>query len=121
MTASEAIARAKETRQGAIDYSQYLKWINVIEGRIQVEVMGKGKDDLISYTEGTDNRELLIPHPYDEVYIYYLCAMTDFYNEELETYAIDAAVFEQKFDEFKRFYIKTAESSDIRIHGWWNS
>jgi hypothetical protein len=79
MTASEAIARAKETRQGAIDYSQFLKWVNVIEGRIQVEIMGKRPEEVIIYTEENDNVPLLVSHPYDEVYVYYLCAMIDFF------------------------------------------
>lgn len=121
MTASEAIARAKETRQGAIDYSQYLKWVNVIEGRVQAEVMGKKPEEIIKYTEENDNVQLLIPHPYDEVYIYYLCAMTDFFNEEWDLYANDAEFFEKTFENYKAYYMKNAQGANYQIHGWWKS
>lgn len=121
MTASEAIARAKETRQGAIEYSQFLKWVNVIEGKIQVEIMGKRPEEVIVYTEENDNVPLLVSHPYDEVYIYYLCAMIDFFNEEWDLYANDAAFFEKAFDDYKGVYVRTAKSEGAQIHGWWKS
>ncbi len=122
MTASEAIARAKDMRQGAIDYSQYLKWINIIEGRIQVEVMGKKQSEMIVYTEKDDNTELLVTSPYDEIYIFYLCAMTDYYNEELDAYENDALIFEKKFSEFKAYYGKNNSSTEkANIYGWWKS
>lgn len=121
MTASEAIARAKETRQGAIDYSQYLKWINVIEGRVQTEILGKPLSEIIIYSEENDNISLLIPHPYDEVYIYYLCAMVDFFNEELDLYNVDAQIFDDKFEAFKKHYAKNNEGATVQIHGWWKS
>ena len=121
MTASESIARRKQIRQGNIDYAQYLKWINVIEGRVQTEVMNKALDEIIIYNEESDNAPLLIPHPYDEVYIYYLCAMVDFFNEELDLYATDVDFFEQKFETFKKYYSKNHEGGTVQIHGWWKS
>lgn len=121
MTASEAIATAKETRQGAIDYSQYLKWINVLEGRVQVELMGKHPNEIIKYTQEDDNKELLVPHPYDEIYVYYLCAMTDFFNEEWDIYANDADVFEKKFEDYKTAYGKFSDTTTYRIHNYMNA
>lgn len=121
MTASEVIARAKETRQGAIDYSQFLKWVNVIEGRIQVEVLGKSPEEVIVYTEESDNVPLMVSHPYDEVYVYYLCAMIDFFNEEWDLYANDAAFFEKAFDDYKAAHIKTAPGKGHQIHSYWNA
>ena len=121
MTASEAIARAKEIRQGSIGYSQYLSWLNVIEGRVQTELLEKNTDEVIKYTEETDASELIIPHPYDEVYIFYLCAMTDFANEEMELYSADAQAFDSRFEDFKKYYSKTSGNKTVRISGWWNS
>ena len=121
MTASEAIARAKEVRQGSIDYSQYLKWVNVLEGRVQVEISGKKPEEVITYTEESDNIQLLVPHPYDEVYIYYLCAMIDFFNEEWDLYANDAAFFEKAFEDFKGAFLKSTPGTSHQIHGWWNA
>ena len=121
MTASEAIARAKELRQGSIDYSQYLRWLNVIEGRVQAEILKKPLSEIIIYTEENDNAELIISHPYDEVYVFYLCAMVDFSNEEFELYAADAQVFDEKFEAFKKYYGKVNKTESVHIHGWWKS
>jgi hypothetical protein len=121
MTASEVIARAKEVRQTSAGYSQFLKWINTIEGRIQVEIMGRKLDEITTYTEQNDNTDLLIPMPYDEAYVLYLCAMIDFFNEEWDLYANDAEVFEKTFEDYKAAYLKSVPGAAHQIHGWWGA
>ena len=121
MTVSEAIARAKQMRQGAIDFAQYLKWVNVIEGRVQTEIMNIKLQDIKEYTKDDGDEQLLIPHPYDEVYIYYLCAMVDFFNEEIDLYMTDSQFFEEKFNDFKRAYSREHGTAGHQIHGWWRA
>lgn len=118
MTASEVIARAKEVRQCAATYSQLLRWVNVIEGRIQVEIMEKKPEEVIVYTEENDNVSLLISHPYDEVYVLYLCAMIDFYNEDWDLYANDAEVFEKELENYKAAYLRSGSGKKYQIHGY---
>lgn len=49
---------------------------------------------------------LLIPFPYDDVYILWLKAKMSFFNDELDLYNNFAHAANTRLDEFKDFYIR---------------
>lgn len=43
--------------------------------------------------------ELLLPAPYDRVYVLYLCSQIDYYNNETALYGNDKAVYDEAMSE----------------------
>lgn len=57
------------------------------------------------YNDDTSEQtELLIPAPYDEVYIHYLAAQIDRINQEMEKYNNDITLFNSTYLEFAAYY-----------------
>ena len=60
------------------DEDKYL-WVSSVDGMISVEVLGNKEP--IKYDIPEDaNKELLVPHPYDDIYQFYVSAMIDLHN-----------------------------------------
>lgn len=61
-------------------------------------------------------RMLLIPPPYDEVYVYYLYAQTDQRLGEIERYNNDAALFNNAWAEAVRWYNRNHMPLNVKVH-----
>ena len=48
--------------------------------------------------------ELLMPFPYDDIYLWFLCSQIDIMNEETALYADDAAMFNSAWARAKAWY-----------------
>ena len=68
-------------------------------------VMQEKEAEPYAYPDDMD-KELLIPFPFDNVYELYLESMIDFYNREYANYNNSAAMFEARFSEYKKAYIR---------------
>ena len=51
-----------------------------------------------------DDIKLLMPHPYDDVYLWYLCAMIDLMQEDTNLYEVDAAQFNALWERAQAWY-----------------
>ena len=63
--------------------------LNTIEGRIYTDILeqAEGFDkEFLPFREGEEERELMVPVPFTDVYLYYLAAMIDFYNGDSGRY-----------------------------------
>lgn len=94
MTAKKAIAQADALRMNTITEEQKYAWLYELEGRV-AEVIG------IEIPENPfpEDGELLMPAPYENIYVYYLIAMIDFYNQETGLYMNDMQMFNALFGE----------------------
>ncbi len=59
-----------------------------------------------------DDATLLMPFPHDEVYVLYLVAMLDLYQQETALYANDMQVFNQAMDEARGWWIRNHRPKD---------
>lgn len=59
----------------------------------------------LEYPKDT-NTELIVPAPYDNVYGLYIEAMIDYYNKEIANYNNSVAMFDARFMEYKKDYIR---------------
>ena len=89
MTMREAIARADEIRPNTVGDETKAGWVHDLDGdfaeTLQVAV---------PRNNWPDDRDLLMPHPADEVYPLYLCAMIDFAQQDMQQYQVDQAMYE---------------------------
>lgn len=88
-------------------YSEEIKirWISELDGIVQKQVFQEKNATEYVYPDDMD-RELLIPHPYDNIYQFYLEAMIDYYNREYGNYNNSVMMFDSKFSEYKKAYIR---------------
>ena len=47
--------------------------------------------------------------------------MVDFFNEEIDLYMPDSQFFEEKFNDYKRQYIRENGTASHQIHGCWRA
>lgn len=94
-----AISRADEKRPNAIDDETKSKWLMILEGDY-AEMMGKPMP-VNSYPE---DMELLMPEPYDDTYVDFLCAQIDNYNQDTALYANDYVWANASIDAAKSWY-----------------
>lgn len=92
MKITDAIAAADELRINSISDEQKTRWVHELDCRI-AEAMGKE----FPAWEFPSERELLMPVPYEDIYVTYLVAMIDHCNGEGELYVNDMAVFDNKY------------------------
>ena len=81
----------------------------------------KSQDKLFrKYGESDGNTELLIQSPYEDVYIYYISAMSDYYNGEYDKYESDSLMFADLFEKYCKHYAKNCtQKSNVKITGWY--
>ena len=115
MTVNEAIAAADAVKPNAYDSAAKLRWLNEVEGRVRVQIHLTDPEDLTPYALPADGTEaLLAPAPFDKLYPAYLEAMIDYANGEYDRYQATAAMFNQCFAEYMRWYATNERPAD----GW---
>jgi len=95
----EAIKRADALRPNVIPEEQKAAWIYELEGKL-AEMRGQ-KPPAKTWPDDCD---LAMPHPCDNVYELYLCAMICFANQETAQYANDMVVFNAAMSEARAWW-----------------
>lgn len=107
MTVTDAIRLADLTRPNELDRELKLRWLSSLDGRLNAEVLAPHGNavELSPYTQQTPPKtELLVPWPYDDIYVRYLVMMIDFENGEFARYNNDAAAFNRIWQSWAGFY-----------------
>ncbi len=105
MTPNKVIERVDSVRPNSYDEEFKLSFISELDGMVKRLVFQEGEAAPYKYPEDMD-KELLIPFPYDDLYGLYVESMIDFYNREYGNYNNSAMMFENKFTEYKKAYIR---------------
>ena len=105
MTPNKVIEQVDNIRPNSYDEEVKLGWISDLDGMVKRLVFQD--DDTVTYSYPEDmDRELLIKAPYENLYAFYIEAMIDFYNREYGNYNNSVAMFEHRFTEYKKAYIR---------------
>ena len=112
MTILEAITRADLIRPNELDPAVKLRWLSTLDGQIHAELLTThegGPETFRGYDGETELRttELLVPHPYDELYLRYLLMRIDLEHGELDRYNNEAAHFNRLWQSFAGRYTRT--------------
>lgn len=78
------------------------RWINTVEGLVSHEVHNEPDYSLPDDADAP----LLIPAPYDEIYILYVFAMIDFHNSEYNAYNNTVLLFTERLNQYKTWYVQ---------------
>ena len=119
MTLQEALDMADQLKPNMMLESIKIRFISEIEGKIHKEILMKHEHDdedetCPTYDSDTSrDTELLVPAPYDMVYVYWLLAQIDHMNMEMDKYNNDRALFENAYREFNDYW--TREHMPLRV------
>lgn len=131
MTPNKAIEIVDRVKVNTYEEEDKLRWISDLDGMIkrlvfqwderylkELETQLKNEsltreqyDELIDKTKpyyypDDMDKELLVPAPFEDVYIFYLQAQIDYHNKEYANYNNSALRFETLYNEYKKDYIR---------------
>ena len=112
MTIIEAINHIDSLKPNSYTQADKIIWLSNLDGII--------KNEIIDTHEGSENvtfdgynaetaldTVLLVPAPYDDVYIKWLVAQIDCANEETKRYTNSMIMYNTAYSTFERFYNRT--------------
>jgi hypothetical protein len=105
MTPNKAIEIVDRLKSNIYSEEDKLRWINELDGMVQRLVFQEKEIKQYSYPEDMDT-ELLIPAPFEDLYSLYLESKIDYYNREYGSYNNSAIVFEARYSDYKKAYIR---------------
>lgn len=74
MKIKEAIASARKLSGNAVDDAALCRWLSELDGRLMLDFY-KGSEWMSYSLPQDEDHELLVPFPWDELYVHYLEAM----------------------------------------------
>lgn len=124
MTIATAISETDALKPNQYTNSQKVKWLSQIDLQIKLEIINAhegyetipdlGLDEageqipFTGYTDATvTTTELLVPDPYSVIYIRWLCAQIDFYNNEITRFNNTVMMYNTALQEYSAWYNRT--------------
>ena len=109
MTIIEAIHRINTVKPNGYDQALKIKWLSTLDGIIKKEIIDthEGAENVVfnGYTEETNLlTELLVPAPYDDIYIRYIEIQIDYANGEYGKYNNSKVMFNVAYSDFEKYY-----------------
>jgi hypothetical protein len=109
MTIIEAINKVDVLKPNNYTQSQKVRWLSNLDGIIKKEIIDthKGGESVIfnGYNEDTlIETVLLVPAPYDDLYIKWLEAQIDYNNAEYGKYNNSVTAYNTAYSAFERYY-----------------
>ena len=81
---------------------------------IQTRILGVAPEQCITYDADTDrSTALLVPAPFDRLYVYYVIAMCDYAAHETAHYADSMMLFNAALDEYAKWYQRANGAAPI--------
>ena len=113
-TLQQALTRIDAICPNAWDETAKLLWLNECESMIQTRILGTAPEQCITYDADTDrSTKLLVPTPFDRLYVYYVIAMCDYAAHETAHYADSMMLFNAALDEYAKWYQRTNGAAPI--------
>ena len=112
MKINEAINRLDSLQRNTYTESDKIAWLSRLDSMVKLQIIdahegGKCKP-FAGYTEDTPlDTVLLIPDPYDEVYLRWMEAQIDYHNGEYDKYNNAIIMFNASFEAYRDYYIST--------------
>ena len=112
MTLLEAINRIDVLKPNGYSQAEKIQWLSNLDGIVKREIIDthEGSEGVTfnGYTEETSlTTELLVPAPYDDVYLRYLEAQIDYANGEYTKYNNAVEAYNTAYSTFRRYYNRT--------------
>lgn len=109
MTINEALTKIKALKPSQYDDATLVGWLSRLDNKIYIDIIlthehDDDLEDFTSYSEEDTTIDLLVPAPYDDVYIYYLESQIDYYNQEITKYNNSSAMYNAAYEDYWKYY-----------------
>ena len=117
----EVLSKVDNIKPNGYSDEQKTAWVNKVEGMVQVEIMELLEADVIIYDWSTDaEMELLVKHPYSDIYEYYVLAMIDFMNGDVASYQNSMMMFNMTYEEYGKWYKRNKQANaNVYVKNYW--
>ena len=112
MTIKEAITRLDALKFNTYDEPDKVEWLSRLDSAVKLQIIDShgGSEDVTfnGYNADTPhNTVLLVPAPYDEVYLRWMEAQIDYHNGEYDKFNNSIVMYNTAFDNYQKYYIRT--------------
>lgn len=107
----QAINRLDALIFNTYEQSDKLEWLSRLDTMVKKQIIDthEGAEDIVftEYDDSTDlNTELLVPAPYDEMYLRWLEAQIHYHNGEYDKYNNAIIMFNAAFEAYQAHYTR---------------
>ena len=114
MTINEAIARVDDLRDNTMAPNIKIAWLEMVDQQVYNEIIkgrvGADAVTLPDYSDDNGERVLLVPPPYDMLYVYRLEAEICYKNQEIDRQANALTRYNELMDAFAKQYAREHRS-----------
>lgn len=105
----EAINRIDSLKHNTYTEADKVAWLSRLDAMVKTHIIDthEGGDDVIFtwYDDSTDlQTDLLVPTPYDEVYLRWMEAQIDYHNGEYDKYNNAIDMFHAAYEGYQNYY-----------------
>ena len=105
----EAINRIDALKHNTYTQSDKVEWLSRLDSMVKCNIIDthEGGENVVfeDYDDSTDlNTELLIPAPFDEVYLRWMEAQIDYHNGEYGKYNNAILMFNTDYEAYENYY-----------------
>ena len=114
MTINEAIARVDDLRDNTVRTDIKISCLQMVDQQVYLEII-KGREGaeamtIPDYRDNNGERVLLVPPPYDMLYVYRLEAEIYYKNQEIDRQANALTRYNELMDAFAKHYAREHRS-----------
>lgn len=120
MTVNEVIAKVKDRKPNAYSDESLNDRLNDCEAMVQRELLLTVPDEIVQYAYPEDrDKELILPRPYDELYVTYIIMQIQFDQEEYGAYNNSNAMFMAQYQSAQSYYNRLDPNPpSLKITNW---
>ena len=112
MTIREAIERIDSLKHNVYSQNDKIAWLSRLDSMVKTLIIdaheGSEKVNFSGYNDRTDiETELLVPAPFDEMYLRWLEAQIDYSNGEYDKYNNAIVMYQTAYDGYANYYRRT--------------
>ena len=112
MTIADAISKVDALKPNTYPLDTKIEWLSNLDGRVKAQIIDTHECTspiyFYGYHDVTDQEmELLVPAPYDEMYLRWLEAMIDYHNSDDDRYNNAIVLFNNAYEGYKKHYTRT--------------
>lgn len=109
MTIIEAIEKIDALKPNSYTSGEKVRWLSQLDGIVKEEIIdthvNDGEIEFTGYDDDTDEgTELLVPYPYDSIYVTWLEARIDYANGEYGKYNNSNSMYNTEFLAYQNYY-----------------
>lgn len=108
MTIIEAITMNESLKPGTYSHEEKTAWLSRLDMRVHKEIIQRHEGDTGEFegykSDTPPDTPLLVPAPYDEMYLRWLEAQADYANGEIDRYNNSISLFNSIYSDYERFY-----------------